>query len=152
MLNTHFGILQFQPFRRETHGLIGLEQIRNFSTTMPHPLFSCGNCDLLDIVVHQNIRVSDVTVSDILDSDHLPIIFHIVDHVKIRNLSGPIEKFRVWDRFQSLASELIPSRIETNSGVEAGKAGRNCSASAASAYRLPTSEVTLSGINNNLLV
>jgi hypothetical protein len=41
-----------------------------------------GNGDVLNIVVHQNIRVSNVIVSDILDSDHIPIAFHIVDHVK----------------------------------------------------------------------
>jgi hypothetical protein len=28
---------------------------------------------IMDIVVHKNIRLSDVIVSDILDSDHLPI-------------------------------------------------------------------------------
>jgi hypothetical protein len=39
------------------------------------------------ILVHQNIRVSDVIVFDILDSDHLPIVFYILDHVKFRNLS-----------------------------------------------------------------
>jgi hypothetical protein len=66
-----------------------------------------GNGDVLAIVVHQNIRALDITVSDILDSDHLPIIFHTLDHVKIENLSEPIEKFTDWDRFQSLASELI---------------------------------------------
>jgi endonuclease/exonuclease/phosphatase family metal-dependent hydrolase len=49
-----------------------------------------GNDDVLDIGVHQNIKVSDVIVSDILDSDHLPILFHILDHVKIRNISEPI--------------------------------------------------------------
>jgi hypothetical protein len=49
-----------------------------------------GNGDMLDIVVRQNIRVSDVIVSDILDSVHLPIIFHILDHVRIKNLSKPI--------------------------------------------------------------
>jgi hypothetical protein len=76
---------------------------------------------VLDIVVYQNNRVSDVTVSDILDSNHLPKIFHILDHAKIRNLSEPIEKFRDWDRFQSLMLELIPSRIEINSGAEADK-------------------------------
>jgi hypothetical protein len=65
-----------------------------------------GNGDMLGIVVHQNIRVSDVIVCDILDSDHLPVI-HILDHVKIRNLSVPIEKFTDWDQFQSLALELI---------------------------------------------
>jgi endonuclease/exonuclease/phosphatase family metal-dependent hydrolase len=32
-----------------------------------------GNGDVLDIVMHKNIRISNVTVSDILDSDHLPI-------------------------------------------------------------------------------
>jgi hypothetical protein len=50
-----------------------------------------GNGDVLYIVVHQNIRVSDVIVSDIFVSDHLPIVFHILDHVKIRNLSELIE-------------------------------------------------------------
>jgi hypothetical protein len=45
------------------------------------------------IVVHQNIRVSDAIVSDILDSNRLAIVFYIMDHVKIRNLSEPIEKF-----------------------------------------------------------
>jgi hypothetical protein len=98
---------------------------------------------VLDIVVHQNIRVSDAIVSDILDSDHLPIVLHILDHVKIRNLSEPIEKFADWDRFQSLVSELISPRIEINSEVEADKAARDFTASIASAYRLSTSKVTL---------
>jgi hypothetical protein len=117
---------------------------------MPHPLFSCGKCDVLDIVVYQNIRVSDVTVCNILDSDHLPTTFHILDHVKIWDLSEPIEKLRGWDRFQSLAFELMPPRNEINSGVRADKAARNFSASAALAYRLKTSKVTLSDINNDL--
>jgi hypothetical protein len=66
-----------------------------------------GNGDVLDIVMHQNIRVSDVIVSDTLNSDHLPIVIHILDHVKIRNLSESTEKFTDWDRFQSLDPELI---------------------------------------------
>jgi endonuclease/exonuclease/phosphatase family metal-dependent hydrolase len=45
------------------------------------------------IVVHKNIRLSNVIVSDILDSDHLPIIFHILNHVRTHNLSAPAEKF-----------------------------------------------------------
>jgi hypothetical protein len=36
-----------------------------------------GNEDILDIVVHKNIRLSNIIVSDILDSGHLPVIFHI---------------------------------------------------------------------------
>jgi hypothetical protein len=33
-----------------------------------------------------------VTVSDILDSDHLPVSFHVLDHVKTKNLPEPIRK------------------------------------------------------------
>jgi hypothetical protein len=54
------------------------------------------------------------------------------------------------DRFQSLASELISPGIEINSGVEADKAARNFTGSIASAYRLATSKVTLSDINNDI--
>jgi hypothetical protein len=79
-----------------------------------------------------------------------PIVFHILDHVKIRNLSEPIEKFTDWDRFQSLASELISPQIKVKSGVEADKAARDFRASVTSAYRLSKCEVTLSDINNDL--
>jgi hypothetical protein len=95
-------------------------------------------------------KVSDVIVSDILDSDHLPIVFHILDHVKIRNLSEPVEKFRDWERFQSLASELIYPRTEINSGIEADKVAGDFTASIALAYRLSKSKVTLSDIYNDL--
>jgi hypothetical protein len=71
-----------------------------------------------------------------------------LDHVKIRNVSKPIEIFTDWDRFQSLASELILPRMEINSGVESDKAARNFAASIASAYRLATNKVTLLDINN----
>jgi hypothetical protein len=76
---------------------------------------SAGNGDVLDIVDHKNIRVLDVVVSDILDSDHLPIVFHILDQVKIKILSERIEKFTNLDRFQSLASELITSKTKIKS-------------------------------------
>jgi hypothetical protein len=93
--------------------LMELFDLNEFKISAPQcpthysPVGTVGNGDVLDIVVHQNSRVSDVIVSDILDSDHLPVIFHIVDHVKIRNISEPIERFTDWNRFQSLASELI---------------------------------------------
>jgi hypothetical protein len=90
-----------------------------------------GNGDVLDVVVHQNIRVSNVIISDILYSDHFPIVFHMLDHVKIKNLSEPIDIFTDWDRFQNLASELISPKVEINSGVEADKAARDFAASIA---------------------
>jgi hypothetical protein len=60
-----------------------------------------GNGDVLDIVVLKNIRLPSVIVS-VLDSDHLPIIFHILDHVRTKNVSAPLETFTDWERFQSL--------------------------------------------------
>jgi hypothetical protein len=109
-----------------------------------------GNGDVLDIVVHKNIGLSNVIVSDILDSDHLPIIFHILDHVRIKNVSAPFEKFTDWERFQSLESNLISPKIEINSGAEADKGARAYTASITSAYRLSTSNITLSELNDEL--
>jgi hypothetical protein len=53
------------------------------------------------------------------------------------------------ETFQSLASGLISPRIEMNSEEEANKAARSFAATIASAYRLSTSEVMLSDINNH---
>jgi hypothetical protein len=70
----------------------------------------------------------------------------MLDHVTTRNLSDPIEKFTDWERFQSLASDIVSPRIQINSGVEADKAARDFTASVASAYRLATCKATLSDL------
>jgi hypothetical protein len=54
-----------------------------------------GNEDVLDIVVHKNIRLSNVIVSDILDSDHLQIVFHIPDHVRTKQISEPFKHLEI---------------------------------------------------------
>jgi hypothetical protein len=54
-----------------------------------------------NIVVHKNIRLSDVIVSDILDSDHLPIIFHILNHIRTKQISKQLEKFADRERFKA---------------------------------------------------
>jgi hypothetical protein len=84
--------------------------------------------------------MSEVIVSDVLDSDHLQILFHILDHVTTRNLSEPFAKFTDWERFQSLASDLVSPRMQINTWAEANKAAREFTASIASAYRLSTSK------------
>jgi hypothetical protein len=71
-----------------------------------------GNGDVLGIVAHQNVRLSGVTVSDVMDSDHLPVFFHILDHVSARDISGPVQIRTDWERFQTLTSGLIPLRIK----------------------------------------
>jgi hypothetical protein len=102
----------------------------------------------LDIVVHPNIRLSGVIVSDILDTDHLLTVFHTLDYVKTTNLPEPNEKFTDSEHFETLASYSVPPRIEINSEKEADKVALNFTASTASAYRLSTNTVTLSDIYN----
>jgi hypothetical protein len=76
--------------------------------------------------------------------------FHILDHATTRNLSDPIEKCTDWERFHSLASDLVSPTIKINSGVEADKAARDFVAPIFSAYRLSTCTVTLSDLNSDL--
>jgi hypothetical protein len=59
------------------------------------------NGDVPDTVVYKNIRLSDGIVSDILDSDHLPIMFHILDHVRTKQISEPLENFTDWSGFKA---------------------------------------------------
>jgi hypothetical protein len=58
--------------------------------------------------------VGNGDVLDILDSDHLPVVFQILDHVKIRNLSEPVRSSRMGVFVKSLASELISPRVHTS--------------------------------------
>jgi endonuclease/exonuclease/phosphatase (EEP) superfamily protein YafD len=56
----------------------------NFEISAPqHPTHFVpnGRGDDLDIVVHKDVRLSEVRVLDIMDSDHLPIMFCILDHI-----------------------------------------------------------------------
>jgi hypothetical protein len=55
--------------------------------------------NVLDIVVHQNVRLTEVTVTDILDSDNLPIMFSILNPARTREALDPVEKLREWQVF-----------------------------------------------------
>jgi hypothetical protein len=55
--------------------------------------------------------LSDVTVSDILDSDHLPVLLHILNHVIARDILAPVKVHTDWERFPSLDSEIISPKI-----------------------------------------
>jgi hypothetical protein len=59
-----------------------------------------GNGDVLDIVVHRNVRLLDVTVSDVLNSDLL-ILFHILDHVSARDFLASVEIYTDWNGFEA---------------------------------------------------
>jgi hypothetical protein len=105
---------------------------------------------VLDIVLHKNVRISEVNVMGILDSDHLPILFHKLDHVSTRNISAPVEIQADWERFQSLASDFISPRTQIHTFEDAEEAARNFAASKTSAYMLSTDKITLSELNEKL--
>jgi hypothetical protein len=109
-----------------------------------------GNGDLLDIVMQKKVRLSEVIVYDILDSDHLRFVFHFLDHVRSRSLSDPVDEVTGSDQSQSLASELISPRTLINSDEEADKAAHDFTVPIASAYRLSTIKITFSDFNKDL--
>jgi hypothetical protein len=83
------------PSGEKLAALFDLKEFEISEPQCPTHYSPAGNGDVLDIVVRRNIRVSDVTVSDILDPDHLLIVFHILVHVKIRHLSEPVKIVRL---------------------------------------------------------
>jgi hypothetical protein len=46
------------------------------------------NGDVLDIFVHKNVQLSEVTVSDVLDSGYLPIVFHLLGIFQTRSTNS----------------------------------------------------------------
>jgi len=82
-----------------------------------------------------NVQLSDVIVCLILVSDHLWVVFHILDPVRARNFPNRTEKLTDWRRFQSFASDLISPRIQINSVEEADRATHELTSSVDSAYK-----------------
>jgi hypothetical protein len=124
-------------------GLKFLELFVNYNFDISAPQRSThytpdGRDDVLNIIVHQNVRLSEVIVSDILDSDHLPIMFSILDPVKTKEILDPVKKLTDWGLFQSFASELLSLNIHIHSSNEADKAARDFAASIASVYKIST--------------
>jgi hypothetical protein len=103
--------------------------------------------DILDIVAHKDVQLSEVRVLDIMDSDRLPIMFCILDYIKAREILDPVEKFTDWERFQILSSALVSPRVEIKSCIEADKAARDFATPVASTYRLSTKTTTISDQN-----
>jgi hypothetical protein len=78
-LNTKYPFFNSTISKPSAEKLLQIFDANDFEISAPQypPHYSSvENDDVLDILVHQNIRISHVTVSDILDSDHLPIVFH----------------------------------------------------------------------------
>jgi hypothetical protein len=48
-----------------------------------------GGCDVPDILIHQNVPLSEVNITNILASDHLPIMFSTLDPVRKKETLDP---------------------------------------------------------------
>jgi hypothetical protein len=93
-LNAKYSVWSSQISNRSGTRLLNLQDKSDFQISAPrHPTHytPSGKGDVLDIVLHRNVRISEVNVLEILDADHLPILFHMLDHVSTRDISAPRE-------------------------------------------------------------
>jgi hypothetical protein len=56
---------------------------------------------VLGIVVHQKVRPSEVTATDILDSDHMRIMFSIMDPVRTKETLDLVENWQTGSCFKA---------------------------------------------------
>jgi hypothetical protein len=133
--------------------LLNLQENSDFKISVPRyttHYAPSGNGNVLDKMVHRKVHISDINMLGILDSYHLPILFHILNHVSTRGISAPAEIHTDWERFQSLASDFISPRIQIRTVIDAERTACNFRASIASVYRLSTHKITLSKLYEEL--
>jgi hypothetical protein len=127
-LGIHFGWCR-------TFGIVLQKWIRNFSTTMPHPIIPLREMVTYCWTLWFN-RLSGFQVWLFLVS-WTQITYQKYSTYWITSKLGtfriPLKKITDWERFQSLASDLISPRLEINTRIEADKAAREFTASIASA-------------------
>jgi hypothetical protein len=83
------------PSGEKLMALFDLSEFEISAPQYPTHYSPAANGDVLDIVVHQNISVRCHCLGFFFISDHLPIIYHILDHVKIRNLSDLLKNSQI---------------------------------------------------------
>jgi hypothetical protein len=71
--------------------LLNLQDKTDFHISAPRyqtQYIPSGNGDMLVKRLQRNVRMSDVNVLEIVDSDHLLILFHMLDYVSTNYISG----------------------------------------------------------------
>jgi hypothetical protein len=99
-LNTKRPVWNSQISNRSGRRLLKLQD--DFQTTAsryPTHYTPYGNGDVLDIVVHKHVRISDVNVLEILDTDTLAVLFHMLDLISTSGISASVEIHTDWERF-----------------------------------------------------
>jgi hypothetical protein len=93
VLNMFWNSAVFNPSGAKLMNLLHINEFEISVPQSPTRYSPAGNGDVFYVVVHKNVRLSKVIFSDTLDSDHLSIDFHLLDHIITRNLSDPVDKF-----------------------------------------------------------
>jgi hypothetical protein len=91
-LNAKHPVWNSLSSNRSVARLLKLQDNSDFQISVPrYPTHYTppGKTNVLDIVVHRNVWISDVNVLEILDSHHLPILFHML--VSTRDILAPVE-------------------------------------------------------------
>jgi hypothetical protein len=81
--------------------LLNLLHLNEFEFSAPQFITPVENGEVLDIVMQKNVWLTEVIVCDILDSDHLTVIFHLLDHIRAGNLLDLVDKFTDWSSFKA---------------------------------------------------
>jgi hypothetical protein len=84
MLSIIFGIVKFQILQARNYWIYLIVMTFKFQRRYG---------DVLDIELYKRARVCDVSISDSLDSDYLPIAFRILDPLKTRISLNQVETF-----------------------------------------------------------
>jgi hypothetical protein len=72
------------------------------------------------------VRVADITVPDILLSNHIPSVISVLGGVRPRDALNSVEELTDYERIQSLASGHVSRSIPSHSSNEAYKAAAKC--------------------------
>lgn len=100
------------PSSKKLLKLFDNNDFQNSASQCPTHYTPDWNGSILDIMVQWHVQLSDVFVSDVLYSDHLPVIFHKLDHTNTKDFLAPVETLIDWEQFWSLASDIISPRIQ----------------------------------------
>jgi hypothetical protein len=92
------------------------------------------------------VPFSNVIVSDVLESNHLPVFLHFIS----TGISASVETRTDTERFQFLASALNPVLIRTDNVEEDEKAAVTFTVCLYSEYNLSTRKLTVLDLNNEL--
>jgi hypothetical protein len=72
--------------------------------------------DVLDILIHCTLRLSDIIVSDTTDSDHLSVVFYTLDPAITTEFSALVNKLTDVEQLRNIDCEL--NSLESKSILE----------------------------------